>query len=159
MIQRVSRSYLRDVSPSAGFEAAIFGWCPRAGGFVAYKLSRSCQDVSEIALSDNRDLVLLGCEQDEIRSAINARLDAAEAACIVRAPRFVIGKIVREELSARIGGSVQVAKVTRDGFKLLATMEVYEGRGPEAFMSLQGLNIQDVIGPVGHCHVSIDGTI
>ena len=77
----------------------------------------------------------------------------------MRAPRFVIANAIREEMSTRIGGSVQVAKVTRDGFALLATVEVYEGRGPEAFMSLLGFNIQDVIGPVGHCQVGIDGTI
>lgn len=158
MFQRIGRVYLQDIHEGGGFEAAIFGWCPARRQFVGYKLSDNCNTRTEIALQTPRDLIQLGGRQEEIRTAVNAMLEANECAPIIRVPKVVISQMIRGDVDPRIGGAVQVGRATQEGFDLVGTVEVYEGRGPEAYMSLLGFNVQDVIGSVGHCQVGIRST-
>lgn len=161
MFQRIAQLYAREAGGT--FSAAIFGWCTRSERFVAFEVSQEprggCRDMRliEHRLRDENDVLLLGNEPEQIRADIEAELERCADQPLKRAPKTVIGSLVRENRLPGIGGGLQLGGATRYGFQLMSTVQVYEGRAPAAFSSLLGLNIDDDIGPVGHCRIGMTG--
>lgn len=126
LVSKIGSRYLSDVGQyhpnQASAEFSIFGYCPKNGSYVAYKITRQSKDnctfdVSPIQILDG-EILQLGNNQKMIEARIaeiRSELDTNSTEWH-RAPIKTLSEAINEEEhSPRIGGYTQVSICTPDG--------------------------------------------
>lgn len=152
-IAGASAEYMREVGQLAGkdglFSAVVFGWCPQQGALRTFELQPKIADDQLSVHSIERNLtpisiggsakesaVIIGSSADHFAEVIDKQLADArqrgETHEIVAydAPKRALRGLIKEGANEMIGGSIQQAWATMQGFQIVSNMEPIEPRPP-----------------------------
>jgi hypothetical protein len=181
-IAGASAEYMREVCQLAGkdglFSAVVFGWCPEQRVLRAFELT---PDYTQHPLSVNiqerilepislhgaaaRSAIVIGTSPSLLEKAIDTELRSAkergETHEIIAfdAPKRALRRLITEEASVMVGGSIQQAWATAEGFQIVSNLEPKTpnapfGGGLGSF--ILGFDTADIRG-IGHYQVAAEG--
>jgi hypothetical protein len=141
-------------------EIAVFGWCPILERFAVYSLAPDVPaDPLSLALKEalpatNEEITVLGSGGEEILERA-ARL--REGGTEYRAPTWAVRGMINQGGTPEVGGSLTLGFANRFGFNHFAPMTPMPGGTSGILMTLNGIDIDQQIGPVGEYRISMIG--
>ncbi|MGX9431793.1 hypothetical protein [Bradyrhizobium sp. LeoA1S1] len=171
-----SAEYMRDVGQLSGqgglFSAVVFGWCPQQKNLRAFELrpliegARFQVNVDERVLvpitvgGAAQSVVVIGTSVARLTQEIDRQLASAQHPIVARdTPKRALRSLIDQGVDVAVGGSIQQAWATVNGFEIVANMEPITPRPPStrnAGLFLLGFDTFD-LQTVGYYQVASEG--
>jgi hypothetical protein len=147
------------------FEAVVFGWCPHLARFAIYHLSpnsnasRFEMDCTENLPNDSSSVIILGSGRTKLLESINSiRLNGDRFGRKGRIPKLAAEAVIEEDVGD-VGGSLSIGIANRFGYDLYSWLRPVEPGKPDAFLSFNGIVLDQRTAHVGHYIVAMDGMV
>jgi hypothetical protein len=181
-IAGASAEYMREVGQLAGrdglFSSIVFGCCPQTRELRAFRLDPVLEKASfRIEIQEHRlspiriggtaaeSSIIIGSSPDQLVAAIDHQLADAQQRGEVHqivafdAPKRALGTVINSGFDERVGGSIQQAWATAEGFEIIGNLEPITPKPPSprnAGLFILGFDI-DIIQTVGNYRIGATG--
>jgi hypothetical protein len=164
LAERFSKEALGSSNGNNGrFTAAVFGWCPVLNRFAIYELtpqlnpSGFMMQCIEHLPTDNLFLTSFGSGAMRLTEKIaSIRRDGDKYHRTARIRKLAAEALVEENVGD-VGGSLSIGLASQSGFQLYSYVTPIVKGFPEAKISFNGIDLNELGQWIGHYIIAIDG--